>query len=62
MCIRDRSKWFNLKNISIAAITLLGLAPVVQASPLKEDVTIEKHYQMCIRDRYGVGYRFGLQK
>ena len=39
------SKWFNLKNISIAAITLLGLAPVVQASPLKEDVTIEDVYK-----------------
>ena len=60
------SKWFNLKNISIAAITLLGLAPVVQASPLKEDVTIEKHYRtFYMPDRedlifslhYGYGFK-----
>lgn len=38
-------KWFNFKNISIAAIALIGLAPVVEASPIKDDVIIQKHYR-----------------
>lgn len=39
------SKWFNVKSVSLMMIALLGLSPQVLASPVKEDVTVDKHYR-----------------
>lgn len=39
------SKWFNLKNLSLMTIIILGSSMQVQANPVKEDTTVEKHYR-----------------